>query len=99
MSGAPRVLLVLPQLPQDPTSGAARSMTGICELLAESGFEIRALATSLTEARHANPQTVLEGLGISVERRTKPVLELVYEHHGIAFRSVLVDRSRTLEDW
>jgi glycosyltransferase involved in cell wall biosynthesis len=48
-----RVLLHLSQLPQDPASGAARSMRTICELLADAegggAFEVRAVGTTATE--------------------------------------------------
>jgi glycosyltransferase involved in cell wall biosynthesis len=88
-SFAPRVLLVLPQLPQDPAAGAARSLTTICEMLAASGFEVRALAVTASE----NPATtkahpVLHSLGIEfvIERRKRP--ELRFTHRGIAFRLI-----------
>jgi glycosyltransferase involved in cell wall biosynthesis len=91
-SFAPRVLLVLPQLPQDPAAGAARSLTTICEMLAASGFEVRALAVTASENPAATQaQPVLHGLGIefSIERRKRP--ELRFTHRGIAFR--LIDTS------
>jgi glycosyltransferase involved in cell wall biosynthesis len=44
-----RVLLLLGQLPQDPASGAARSMNTICQMLAAGGAEVHALATMATE--------------------------------------------------
>jgi len=44
-----RLLLCLPQMPQDPASGAARSMRTICEMLAGSGWTVRVLATTATE--------------------------------------------------
>lgn len=81
----PRLLLLLPQLPQDPTSGAARSMRTICELLASAGWSVRALATTATEsaapiaAREHLPAT---GLAViprlpnrSVYKHDRPVLE------------------------
>ena len=46
---SPRVLLLLSQMPQDPASGAARSMRTICEFLAAAGMEVAALATTATE--------------------------------------------------
>ncbi len=45
-----KVLLYIPQLPFDPSSGAARSMRGIAELLAASGFSVRCLAPTAVEA-------------------------------------------------
>lgn len=44
-----RVLILLSQLPHDPTSGAARSIEGIGRELAAEGFSVRALATTATE--------------------------------------------------
>ena len=49
VDGAPRVLLALPQFPHDPASGAARTATGICEMLRAAGMEVRSLATTVTE--------------------------------------------------
>jgi glycosyltransferase involved in cell wall biosynthesis len=83
----PRLLLLLPQLPQDPASGAARSMRTIAELLASAGWSVRALATTATES--AAPITArdhLQGIGLSVTSRApnrtvykhdRPVLEFV----------------------
>lgn len=45
-----QLLLLLPQLPQDPASGAARSMRTICELLATAGWAVRALGTTASES-------------------------------------------------
>jgi glycosyltransferase involved in cell wall biosynthesis len=50
-----RVLLLLGQMPQDPASGAARSMRTICRMLAANGsdglaFEVSALATTASDA-------------------------------------------------
>jgi glycosyltransferase involved in cell wall biosynthesis len=101
MSGdRPRALLVLPQLPQDPATGAPRSMTSICELLAESGWNVRALATSLSESsRPQDAGRLLEGLGIAVERRMKRGAELRYSHRGVDFRTVVVGSGLKLLDW
>lgn len=61
----PRLLLVLPQLPHDPASGAARTASTIAELLAQSGFCVQTIGTTGTEG-HA-PVDVLEWLaGIGV---------------------------------
>ncbi len=46
-----RLLLVLPQLPHDPGSGAARSVRGAAELIAAApGWSVRALATTGIDA-------------------------------------------------
>ena len=47
----PRLLLVLPQLPHDPGSGAARSVRGAAEFVAAApGWTVRALATTGIDA-------------------------------------------------
>lgn len=98
--GAPKALLVLPQLPQDPASGAARSMTSICELLAESGWQVRTLSTTVSESkRQDDVQAMLEGLGISVDRRVRRGAELLYHHRGVDFRALVVARGLTLQHW
>jgi glycosyltransferase involved in cell wall biosynthesis len=98
--GGPRLLLVLPQLPQDPASGAARSMTSICELLAECGWQVRSLSTTVSESRRqADPRATLDALGIGVDRRSRRGPELRYRHRGIDFRAIVVDRSLRVETW
>lgn len=97
---APRLLLVLPQLPQDPASGAARSMTSICELLAECGWQVRALCTTLSESKTlTDARGVLEGLGIQVEHRRRRGAELRYQHRAIVYRALPVAGHLGLEDW
>lgn len=63
----PRILMALPQLPQDPSSGAARTAQTACEMAAEAGFEVRALATTATE-RGIKSDTLefLQGQGLDV---------------------------------
>lgn len=88
-SFAPRVLLVLPQLPQDPAAGAARSLTTICEMLAAAGFQVRALAVTASEDRTAtSAQPILQGMGIqfSVVQRKRP--EITFAHRGVGFRLI-----------
>jgi glycosyltransferase involved in cell wall biosynthesis len=64
LTGA-RILLVLPQLPQDPASGAARSTRTMCEMLAAAGAEVRAVATTASErAGRADSVRFLRDLGI-----------------------------------
>jgi hypothetical protein len=45
-----RLLLLLPQLPHDPASGAAHSMRTLCEMLASAGFHVRVLASRMLRA-------------------------------------------------
>ena len=88
-SRSPRVLLVLPQLPQDPAAGAPRSLTNICEMLAASGFCVRALAVTASESRKPiKPDAALRDLGIDFiqERRKRP--EFRFEHRGVSYRLI-----------
>jgi len=65
------VLLLLNQLPFDPTSGAARNVRSQCEVLASAGFEVHALATTATESATAlDAREVMRAEGIEpiVER-------------------------------
>ena len=81
------VLLLLNQLPQDPTSGAARNMRAIAELLASAGFRVRALATTATESRTGLDAAVIleqEGIEATVERDAEIGAEVVrFEHRGV----------------
>lgn len=45
----PRLLLALPQLPNDPASGAARSLTMIAEILHAGGYDVWILGTNESE--------------------------------------------------
>ena len=87
-----RLLLVLPQWPRDPASGAVRSLSTIARLLARHGISVRALATTATEgSRNIDVQRELAEAGIvsSVQkgrtgRRNRP--ELTYDDHGVPHR-------------
>lgn len=46
----PRLLLLLPQWPRDPASGAARNLLSACRMLVARGWEARALATTASES-------------------------------------------------
>lgn len=97
---APRLLLLLPQLPQDPASGAPRSLTSICELAAESGWQVRGLATTNSESKSAfSATTLLAQRGIGVERRQTRGAELHYMHRGIDFRVLVMAPGVTLRTW
>jgi glycosyltransferase involved in cell wall biosynthesis len=83
------LLLVLPQLPLDSGSGAARSLTTICEMAAGAGYRVRALATTATElAQKLDTVDYLRSLGLHVDRSRKPGErpELVFESRGISYR-------------
>lgn len=97
---APRLLLALPQLAQDPGSGAARSMTAISEVLAARGWQVRALTTTVCEAAGVgSAQAFLAGQGIDVARRTGSAVELHYRHRGVAFVALVVDRTLRVATW
>jgi glycosyltransferase involved in cell wall biosynthesis len=103
-SGA-RLLLVLPQLPQDPASGAARSTRTMCEMLASAGFEVHAVATTATErAIKSDVVSYLGTLGIkpSVERstrgKTRARPELHFDHRGVRYR-LLDTGARGMHAW
>ncbi|MFI5337450.1 MAG: glycosyltransferase [Opitutales bacterium] len=75
----PQLLLLLPQLPHDPASGAARSMRTIGELLAAAGWSVRALATTASESgRSLVAPDFLRASGIAVAVRAPN--RRVYKH-------------------
>jgi glycosyltransferase involved in cell wall biosynthesis len=86
LTGA-RLLLVLPQLPQDPASGAARSTRTMCEMLAAAGAEVHAVATTASErGKRADPGAYLRDLGVEPEVHkggTRP--ELTFDDRGIHY--------------
>jgi len=64
----PRILLSLPQMPQDPASGAARTAQTAVEMALEGGFEVRALGTTATErGTQAEPLSFLRSVGLEVQ--------------------------------
>jgi len=84
------MLLLLPQFPQDPASGAARSMTTMAEMAAAAGYEVRALATTATEGAsisesvfRGNAERTLRQLGNAF--RTEGHL-LSYRRKGVSYR-------------
>ena len=75
----PRLLLVLPQLPQDPASGAARSVRTMCEMLAAAGWSVRALAVTANEA--ATPIAAADYLrNTGLDVMALPPNRAVYKH-------------------
>jgi glycosyltransferase involved in cell wall biosynthesis len=64
----PRILMALPQMPQDPASGAARTAQTAVEMAHEGGFEVRAVATTATErGSKTDPLTYLQSIGLDVD--------------------------------
>ena len=59
--------MALPQMPQDPASGAARTAQTAVEMALDGGFEVRALGTTATErGSKADPLTYLQSIGLDV---------------------------------
>jgi glycosyltransferase involved in cell wall biosynthesis len=91
----PQLLLLLPQLPQDPASGAARSMRTACELLAESGWSVRCLAVTATESaapiaavdylRQSGHAVAVRAPNRAIYRNDRPVLEFA-DRRGIHYQ-------------
>ena len=90
-SFAPRVLLVLPQLPQDTAGGAPRSLSTICEMLVAAGFRVRALAVSACGDVKTKPQDILRRLGIEFRIERHRRTELLFEYRGIPYRILEVN--------
>jgi glycosyltransferase involved in cell wall biosynthesis len=103
-SSLPRVLLCLPQMPQDPASGAARSLSTICGILAASGFDVRGIGTTASEGgANADPLSLLLALGIhpqkdSARSEGRVRSELRYTHRGVGYHLLHVG-ARTPWTW
>jgi glycosyltransferase involved in cell wall biosynthesis len=103
----PRLLLLLPQLPQDPASGAARSMRTAAEMLAAGGWQVRALAVTASEsAAPAAAADFLRGAGLEISvrppnrtvyRHDRPVLEFTGPHR--IFYQLLDTGPLSVADW
>lgn len=69
------VLVLMNQMAHDPTSGAARNMRAIAEVLASAGFRVRALTTSATESSAGlDAQEILAAEGIAASRAHDPAV-------------------------
>ena len=88
--------MALPQMPQDPASGAARTAQTALEMASEAGFEVRALATTATErGSKADPLQYLQSIGLDVEvtpATSQNRRELRFEQRGIPY--TLLDTGR-----
>lgn len=91
-----RILLLLPQMPQDPTSGAARTSQTAVEFARQAGFEVRALATTNTESPSpVDSVEYLRSAGCDPEvipASSRGSRELRFEQRGISY--TLVDTGR-----
>jgi glycosyltransferase involved in cell wall biosynthesis len=81
----PRLMLVLPQLPLDPASGAARTMSLIASLLTEHGFDVRVVATTASElAAPYDPISLIQALGQTPRHETRAGSRLLhFTHDGV----------------
>jgi glycosyltransferase involved in cell wall biosynthesis len=85
-----RLLLVLPQHPHDPASGAARTLTTIGEYAACAGFEVRTVATTASESAHRpDPEWVAAGHGAADVRRS--AVTMSYTHRCVRHRLLDAD--------
>jgi glycosyltransferase involved in cell wall biosynthesis len=95
-----RLLLVLPQLPQDPASGAARSTRTMCEMLAAAGAEVCAVATTASEgSARQDTAAFLRSIGIHPEilkGRNRP--ELSFADRGVQYHLLDVG-PRGMDAW
>jgi hypothetical protein len=98
----PRLLLALPQLPQDPSSGAARSVRTIAEFAQQAGFEVRCVATTATE-RAQKTGTVPYLKSMEIEPRAARVpggafRTFKFSHRGIHYTTLDTGNLR-LDKW
>jgi glycosyltransferase involved in cell wall biosynthesis len=77
------LLVVLPQFPHDPASGAARTATTVGELMAQAGFAVEIVATTATEGQST---PVEEALNSSSHLREDGVFR--YRKRGVNYSLV-----------
>jgi len=109
VSQALRLLVLLPQLPDDPASGAARTVTTIAGLMASAGHEVESIATSANEGHnrmtleaalaHLGAGATSRGSGMRFSRRDVHYTLLDAGGAGIAAAmTALADRYDRLVD-
>jgi glycosyltransferase involved in cell wall biosynthesis len=77
------------QLPQEATSGAARSMRTVCEFLAMAGWNVEVLGTTATEGRlRIDAHAWLSSCGIELQSRAGPQSSqiLCFSHRKVNYR-------------
>ena len=88
--------MALPQMPQDPASGAARTAQTALEMAADSGFEVRGLGTTSTErGSKTDPLAYLQSIGLEVDVKppsNRNRRELRFTQRGIPY--TLLDTGR-----
>jgi glycosyltransferase involved in cell wall biosynthesis len=85
------LLAVIPQCPLDPASGAARSLRGVCELLAVNGWDVTVTATTGAEnGLNFDGETLRRDFGIEavVTRpdRSPGWKHLTFSYRGLSYR-------------
>jgi glycosyltransferase involved in cell wall biosynthesis len=92
----PRILLALPQMPQDPASGAARTAQTASEMAVDAGFEVHALGTTATERGwKADALDYLKTSGLDVQvtpAASARFRQFRFEQRGISY--TLLDTGR-----
>jgi glycosyltransferase involved in cell wall biosynthesis len=86
------ILVTFTQLPQEPSSGAARSIRTICEFLASGGWRVQVLGSTATEGLlRLDAPDLLRTLGIETEIASGPQSSRVirFRDRGVAY--VLLD--------
>jgi glycosyltransferase involved in cell wall biosynthesis len=98
----PRILMALPQMPQDPASGAARTAQTALEMAHEGGFDVRALGATATErGAKADPLAYLQSIGLQVDvtpASGKNRRELRFTQHGIHY-TLLDTGTQGVTEW
>src|SRR5690242_14458701 len=80
------------QLPHEPSSGAARSMRTVCELLALGGWRVQVLGTTATEGDlRLNAQDWLRSCGIDAKVDAGPQSSRVLRFRDREVDYVLLD--------
>ena len=86
------VLVTFTQLPQDPSSGAARSIRTICEFLAGSGWTVHVLGSTATESKlRLDAHDVLRNSGIETEIASGPQSSRVLRFRDRGVNYVILD--------
>jgi glycosyltransferase involved in cell wall biosynthesis len=95
LKAALRLLVLLPQLPDDPASGAARTVTTIAGLMAAAGFEVEAIATTANEGYH--PFSLAESLSHLGVREAREQGPMRFVRRGVVY-SLLDSGGRGIRD-
>src|SRR5262245_57328419 len=86
------ILVTFAQLPQEPSSGAAKSIRTICEFLASGGWRVQVLGVTATEGDlRLNGPDWLRSCGIEIELGDGPQSSRVVRFHDRGVDYVLLD--------